>query len=175
MPPQHRRSDLTQAMHFEVFRIALILFPNSLCLCPFLSFFPTIHSLINLYSYFPLSSPSILPFAACSGCCKGFTLLILPKQTPWWLKAARKGAEHERSRPRGPAGEVITPPFCPPGGGLPWLTAWAFIRIPTITQDPLLRPIIIDCLLLDLPVMPFIWEVNYSNQGSLLTQSQTKL
>lgn len=65
---------------------------------------------INLSHPFLLSSPSHLPFAPCSGCCKGFTLLIFPKQTRWWLKAARRDAEHELRRPRGPAGEVITPP-----------------------------------------------------------------
>lgn len=61
-------------------------------------------------SFFLLSSPSHLLYAACSGCCKGFTLLIFPKQTQRWLKAGRRGAEHELGRPRGPAGEVITPP-----------------------------------------------------------------
>lgn len=64
---------------------------------------------INLSHPFLLSSPSHLPFAPCSGCCKGFTLLIFPKQTRRWLKAATRDAEHELCRPRGPAGEVITP------------------------------------------------------------------
>lgn len=67
-------------------------------------------SSIYFYSSVRSSSPSRLPFSACSGCCKGFTLLIFPKQTWWCPKVATRGAEHEHSRPRGPAVEVITFP-----------------------------------------------------------------
>lgn len=89
------------------------------------TFIPFLVSHLSLYSSLlsppPInlhpSSPARLPSPLCSGCCKGFTLLIFPKQTRRWLKAARRGAEHERGTPRGPAGEVITLPATPPERG----------------------------------------------------------
>lgn len=78
-----------------------------------------------------ISLPAVLsivsPSAACSGRCKGFTLLIFPKQTPEWFKATRRGAEHEHSSQGASWGSHYSP--CPRNPL--WVTVWAFISTPS--------------------------------------------
>lgn len=102
--------------------VFLLFLPSHLTENKELSPLPSTHQSLFL---FPAVLSTASPLAACSGRCKGFTLLIFPKQTLQWLKATGRGVEHEHGSQGASWPSHYSP--CPRKDPL-WVTVWTFIK-----------------------------------------------